>query len=232
LVRKYFLNELPNTFVKMKPVINKKFALQLLSVGLIRLLLIGIMILSISFTYSRNSQKTINSSSLKGECLADSTENYSSSINRKKAERFLHPIVIQAACRHQVDAALVKAIIMAESGYNTRAISKKGAKGLMQLMPATAQALGVEDAFNPKQNISGGVRYFKQLVTQFDGDVELALAAYNAGSRNVRHYQGIPPFKATRYYIKKVFKYYEIYKDQMAYTEKGIAFLNNSNHYS
>jgi soluble lytic murein transglycosylase-like protein len=76
------------------------------------------------------------------------------------------------------------------------------------------------------------VRYFKQLVTQFDGDVTLALAAYNAGSRNVRHYQGIPPFKATRYYIKKVFKYYEIYKDQMAYTEKGIAFLNNSNHYS
>jgi soluble lytic murein transglycosylase-like protein len=121
---------------------------------------------------------------------------------------------------------------MAESGYNTRAISKKGAKGLMQLMPATAQELGVEDVFNPKQNISGGVRYFKKLVTQFDGDVKLALAAYNAGSRNVRHYQGIPPFKETRFYIKKVFKYYEIYKDQMAYTENGIAFLNNSNHYS
>jgi soluble lytic murein transglycosylase-like protein len=121
---------------------------------------------------------------------------------------------------------------MAESGYNSRAISKRGAKGLMQLMPATAHALGVEDAFNPKQNISGGVRYFKQLVIQFDGDVKLALAAYNAGSRNVRHYQGIPPFKATRYYIKKVFKYYEIYKDQMACTENDIAFLNNANHYS
>jgi soluble lytic murein transglycosylase-like protein len=116
---------------------------------------------------------------------------------------------------------------MAESGYNARAISKKGAKGLMQLMPATAHALGVEDAFNPKQNISGGVRYFKQLVTQFDGDVTLALAAYNAGSRNVRHYQGIPPFKATRYYIKKVFKYYQIYKNQMAYNEKDIVSLNN-----
>ena len=143
------------------------------------------------------------------------TESGSSSINGKNAECFLHPIVIQAASRHQVDPALVKAIIMAESGYNARAISKKGAKGLMQLMPATAQALGVEDAFNPKQNISGGVRYFKQLVDQFNGDVTLALAAYNAGSRNVRHYQGIPPFKATRCYIKKVFKYYQIYKDRM-----------------
>jgi soluble lytic murein transglycosylase-like protein len=193
---------------------------------------ISVMILSVSFAYNRNSQKMISFPSLKGKYFAAGTEHRSSSIGRKKAERILHPIVIQAASRHQVDPALIKAIIMAESGYNTRAISKRGAKGLMQLMPATAHALGVEDAFNPKQNISGGVRYFKQLVTQFDGDVKLALAAYNAGSRNVRHYQGIPPFKATRYYIKKVFKYYEIYKDQMAYTENGIVFLNNSNHYS
>ncbi len=216
----------------MKSVINKKLTLQLLSLGLIRLLFIGVMILSVTFAYNRNSQKMISSPSLKGEYLAAGTEHRSSSIGRKKAERVLHPIVIQAASRHQVDPALIKAIIMAESGYNTRAISKRGAKGLMQLMPATAQALGVVDVFNPKQNISGGVRYFKKLVTQFDGDVKLALAAYNAGSRNVRHYQGIPPFKETRFYIKKVFKYYEIYKDQMAYTENGIAFLNNSNHYS
>jgi soluble lytic murein transglycosylase-like protein len=102
---------------------------------------------------------------------------------------------------------------MAESGYNPRAISKKGAKGLMQLMPGTAQALGVENIFNPEENISGGVRYFKQLVNKF-GDVKLALAAYNAGSKKVRHYQGVPPFKATRHYIKKVFKYYQSYKNQ------------------
>jgi soluble lytic murein transglycosylase-like protein len=159
--------------------------------------------------------KIANSPSLIEEYDYADAEYRLSSISGKNAERLLHPIVIQAASLHQVDPALVKAIIMAESGYNTRAISKKGAKGLMQLMPATAQALGVEDIFNPKQNISGGVRYFKKLVTQFDGDVKLALAAYNAGSRNVRHYQGIPPFKATRYYIKKVFKYYQIYKDQM-----------------
>jgi soluble lytic murein transglycosylase-like protein len=107
---------------------------------------------------------------------------------------------------------------MAESGYNPKAISKRGAKGLMQLMPSTAEALGVVDIFNPKQNISGGIRYFKQLVKRFDGNVKLALAAYNAGSQKVRHYQGIPPFKATQYYIEKVFKYYELYKDQS--TEK------------
>ena len=199
----------------MKFTSNKKFILQLVSVELIRLGFIGVMILSVILAYNHNSQKMISFPLLKGEYLAAGKEHHSSSIGRKKAERVLHPIVIQAASRHQVDPALIKAIIMAESGYNIHAISKRGAKGLMQLMPATAHALGVEDAFNPKQNISGGVRYFKKLVTQFDGDVELALAAYNAGSRNVRHYQGIPPFKATRYYIKKVFKYYEIYKDQM-----------------
>ena len=104
---------------------------------------------------------------------------------------------------------------MAESGYNPRAISKAGAKGLMQLMPNTAQALGVEDVFNPQQNISGGVRYFKQLMNRFNGDFKLALAAYNAGSKAVRQYKGVPPFKETQHYIKKVFEYYQLYKNQM-----------------
>lgn len=138
------------------------------------------------------------------------------SVSGKQAESLFHPIILQAANRYQVDPALVNAIIMAESGYNPKAVSKRGARGLMQLMPETAQALGVKDSFNPEQNIDGGVRYFKQLVNQFNGDVKLALAAYNAGSRNVRFYQGIPPFKATRFYIKKVLKYYHIYKNQPA----------------
>jgi len=132
----------------------------------------------------------------------------------KKIKCFYHPVILQAANHHQVDPDLVKAIIMAESSYNPMAISERGAKGLMQLMPKTAEALGVEDSFNPEQNIKGGVKYFKQLVDQFDGDVKLALAAYNAGSRNVIEYQGIPPFKATQYYIQKVFKYYQLYKNQ------------------
>jgi soluble lytic murein transglycosylase-like protein len=216
----------------MKFTINKKLTVCLLSLGALRLLFIAVMILSITYAHNRNTQQGISSQRLKNKVLAAKTEYRSSSISGNKAERFLHPIVIQTAGRYQVDPALVKAIIMAESGYNARAISKKGAKGLMQLMPATARALGVEDIFNPEQNISGGVRYFKQLVNQFNGDVELALAAYNAGSRNVRYYQGIPPFKATQYYIKKVFKYYQIYKNQMACIEKGIVSLNDSNQLS
>ncbi len=122
-------------------------------------------------------------------------------------------IIHKAANRHKVDPALVKAIIMAESSYNPKAISKRGAKGLMQLMPETAKALGVMDIFDPEHNIDGGVRYFKRLVKKFNGDVKLALAAYNAGSRIVKKYQGIPPFEATHFYIKKVFKYYEYFKE-------------------
>jgi len=134
---------------------------------------------------------------------------------RDKAENRFHPIIIRAASRYNVDAALIKAVIKAESGYNARAVSKRGAMGLMQLMPGTAEELGVVDGFNPEHNINGGVRYLKRLMDRFDGNISLALAAYNAGSRKVRHYNGIPPFKATHIYIKKVFRYYRIYSDQM-----------------
>lgn len=136
-------------------------------------------------------------------------------ISWNSAERLFQPIILKAANRYEVEPAMVMAIIMAESSYNPKAISKKGAKGLMQLMPTTAKSLGVKDSFNPEHNINAGVRYFKKLLNQFDGDVELALAAYNAGSRKVREHRGIPPFRATKHYIKKVIKYYRYYKDQM-----------------
>ena len=132
------------------------------------------------------------------------------------AERHFQPMVIKAANRHEVDPAMIMAIIMAESSYNPKAISKKGAKGLMQLMPTTARSLGVKDSFNPEHNINAGVRYYKKLLNQFDGNVELALAAYNAGSRKVREHRGIPPFGATKVYVKKVIKYYKYYKTLMS----------------
>ena len=135
------------------------------------------------------------------------------SVNRK--DKRFNPIIIEVAGRYEMDPALIKAIIMAESGYNPKAVSKRGAKGLMQLMPITAKSLGVEDIFDPVHNINAGVVYFKKLLNQFEGDVKLALAAYNAGSKKVRKYKGIPPFKATRIYIRKVFKYYEQYKEHM-----------------
>lgn len=126
----------------------------------------------------------------------------------------LHNMIEQVAMRYNVDPALIKAIIMAESGYNPRAVSKKGAIGLMQLMPRTARELGVKELFDPEDNVEAGVRYFKRLLRRFGGDVRLALAAYNAGSTKVRRYRGIPPIGATRYYVRKVFHYYRLYKKE------------------
>lgn len=124
--------------------------------------------------------------------------------------------IMQAANTYQVDAALIQAIIMAESSYNPKAVSHRGAQGLMQLMPTTAKWLGVKDTFDPALNIDGGVRYFKRLLDRFNGDIKLALAAYNAGSRYVRKYGGVPPFRATRIYIKKVLNYHRRFQGQAA----------------
>lgn len=124
--------------------------------------------------------------------------------------------ILQASQTYDVDAALIRAIIMVESSNNPRAVSHRGAQGLMQLMPTTAKWLGVEDSFDPALNIDGGVRYFKRLLNRFNGDVQLALAAYNAGSRYVHKYGGVPPFKATRAYIKKVLKYHRHFRSAMA----------------
>ena len=198
---------------------DKKINIQILFVEVIRFFFIFTMILGVSLVSIHNGSKDAQVINNTQDILQNA--DFLSKFRHKK-EHLFHLIILQEASRHEVDPALVKAIIMAESGYNPNAISKKGAKGLMQLMPLTAQALGVEDAFNPEQNISGGVRYFKQLVNRFDGDVKLALAAYNAGSKKVRHYQGVPPYKATHYYIEKVFKYYELYKDQMAEKMKEV----------
>jgi len=130
--------------------------------------------------------------------------------------------IMQAARTYQVDAALIQAIIMAESNNNPKAVSHRGAQGLMQLMPTTAKWLGVVDSFDPALNIDGGVRYFKRLLVRFDGNIRLALAAYNAGSRYVYKYGGVPPFRATRSYIKKVLNYHRLFQGQTAATENGL----------
>lgn len=130
--------------------------------------------------------------------------------------------ILQAAHTYQVDAALIQAIIMAESNYNPKAVSDRGAQGLMQLMPTTAKWLGVEDSFDPALNIDGGVRYFKKLLDRFGGNVRLALAAYNAGSRYVHKYRGVPPFRATRIYIKKVLNYHRLFQGQTAAAENSL----------
>lgn len=113
-----------------------------------------------------------------------------------------------------VDTSLVKAVIHAESGYNPAAVSNKGAMGLMQLMPKTAQDLKVDNCFNPSQNIRGGVKYLRFLLDTFKGDVQLAVAAYNAGLTRVAKYGGVPPFEETRNYVSRVLSYQQSYRNQ------------------
>ncbi len=122
------------------------------------------------------------------------------------------PLINSYAAQYGVDKALIKAVIHAESNYNPKAVSRAGARGLMQLMPKTAQALKVCDSFDPKENIRGGVRYLKFLLDTFNGDVTLALAAYNAGMARVAQYGGVPPFEETRTYIARVLSYQESYQ--------------------
>ncbi len=112
-------------------------------------------------------------------------------------------LIRQVAARYGVDEDLVHAIVEAESDYNPRCVSKAGAMGLMQLMPATARALGLSDPWDPAQNLDGGVRYLRQLIERFK-DIDLALAAYNAGPNAVSRYQGIPPYPETQAYVRRV----------------------------
>lgn len=108
------------------------------------------------------------------------------------------------AKKYKIDAALVRAVIHAESAFNAKALSKKGAQGLMQLMPGTAKDLGVTNAFDVQQNIEGGVKYLAGLLYTFDGDIKLATAAYNAGPGAVKRFKGIPPYAETEVYVERV----------------------------
>lgn len=120
-------------------------------------------------------------------------------------------LIKRTAAAHNVDVALVKAVMHAESAFNPNAISPKGASGLMQLMPATAERYGVEDIFDPVQNVQGGVRYLKDLMVMFKDNHRLVVAAYNAGENAVLRHKGIPPYNETRDYVVKVMRFKKQY---------------------
>lgn len=150
-----------------------------------------------------SSDNTNNTSSVKTNNNTGKT-NFSSYLGETKS---LDSIFSEAAEKYNVSVDLLKAIGKAESNFNANAVSRCGAQGIMQLMPATAESLGVKDSFDAEQNIMGGAKYISSLMDKYDGDVKLALAAYNAGMGNVAKYGGIPPFEETQNYVVKVVNY-------------------------
>ena len=121
-------------------------------------------------------------------------------------------IIVSAAEKFSLEPSLVKAVIKAESGFDHKAVSKKGAQGLMQLMPGTADEMAVDDPYNPEQNIFGGSRYLCKLMERYDNKLDHVLAAYNAGPEKVDQYNGVPPYKETRTFIERVMNYYNEYR--------------------
>jgi soluble lytic murein transglycosylase len=132
--------------------------------------------------------------------------------SRHSSTRYDH-IISDASKRYGVDSRLIKAIIRAESDFNPRAVSRKGAKGLMQIMPENFRLLKISDPYDPRQSIMGGARYFKELYQRYQGRLSLSLAAYNAGPTAVDRYKTIPPYQETEQYVERVLKFYYQYKN-------------------
>ena len=143
---------------------------------------------------------------IKGTTLEDLNK-----ISNEKAN--IDNLIEEYSSKNGLDSAFVKAVIKQESGFQPKATSFCGAMGLMQLMPATANSLGVKDAYDPEQNIAGGTKYLKGLLDRFGGDKSLALAAYNAGPNAVAKYNGIPPYKETQNYVKNIMSMYKQYSN-------------------
>lgn len=147
-----------------------------------------------------------NTSSTEGTSFED-TLNQASARTYTKTD--MDPIFEKAAKTYGISLELLKAVAKAESDFDPGCVSSSGAMGVMQLMPGTARELGVSNPFDPEENIMGGAKYLSQKLAQYDQNVELALAAYNAGSGNVNKYGGIPPFTETQNYVKKIMGYLE-----------------------
>jgi len=159
---------------------------------------------------SSDFQKTLSSMGQSGMSSSAATESglqgQSLQVSGDIKTRFLtlQPIINALSEKHGLDNKLVNAVVRQESGFRPDAVSSAGAQGLMQLMPATAKALGVTNTFNPVENLDGGMRYLKGLIAQFHGNIPLALAAYNAGPNAVKKYGDVPPYKETQQYVRSI----------------------------
>ena len=161
---------------------------------------------------SQYQQSTLQTEALTAASSTENTVDFATVLNtscESRNQTSLDAIFKQAAATYNVSEDLLKAVAKQESNFQTDVVSSAGATGVMQLMPSTAKAMGVEDSLDPTQNIMGGAKLLSQLLNQYNGDTALALAAYNAGTGNVAKYGGIPPFKETQNYVAKVLGYLE-----------------------
>lgn len=169
-----------------------------------------------------NNQNTISTNTAVSDTSTVSTGQTAASSASSYTSNELDSIFEDAANTYGVSSIILKSIAKAESGFNPSAVSSAGAVGIMQLMPSTAAALGVSNSYDARENIMGGAKYISQLLSNYQGNISLALAAYNAGSANVDKYGGIPPFTETQNYVKKVLSYMEEFGSAVSNTVSSV----------